>query len=44
MAWPLTIHVTMFLSCLEMMGTETQQKEWAEKAFNFEIFGCYAQT
>lgn len=27
-----------------MLGTQTQQKEWFEKAYNFEIFGCYAQT
>lgn len=42
--WPLTLHLSMFLRCIEMLGTEAQQKEWFDKAFNFEIFGCYAQT
>lgn len=33
--WPLTLHVTMFMGSIEMLGTETQQKEWYEKAHNF---------
>lgn len=41
---PYTIHVTMFVRCLEIMGTESQQEEWFKRAMRGEIIGCYAQT
>lgn len=41
---PYTIHYSMFMKCLEIMGTEAQQEEWFKKALRGEIIGCYAQT
>lgn len=29
---PYTIHTTMFVKCIEMMGTEAQQEDWFKKA------------
>ncbi|KAF5571374.1 acyl oxidase [Fusarium phyllophilum] len=41
---PYGLHATMFLKTLEEQGTPTQHKLFLEKARNYEIIGCYAQT
>ena len=41
---PYSIHASMFVKCIQIMGTEAQQELWYKKAINFEIIGCYAQT
>lgn len=34
----------MFTSSLMFMSDEKQYKQWVDKAINFNILGCYAQT
>jgi alkylation response protein AidB-like acyl-CoA dehydrogenase len=34
----------MFIKCIEIMGTDEQQKNYLEKCKSYEIIGCYAQT
>lgn len=34
----------MFAVTIDMLGTETQRKDFLEKCMNYEIVGCYAQT
>ncbi|CCT67939.1 related to POX1-acyl-CoA oxidase [Fusarium fujikuroi] len=41
---PYGLHATMFLKTLEEQGTPAQHKLFLEKARNYEIIGCYAQT
>lgn len=41
---PGSIHINMFILCIDLMGTETQRKEFLDKCRTFEIIGCYAQT
>ncbi|EWZ78239.1 acyl-CoA oxidase [Fusarium oxysporum f. sp. lycopersici MN25] len=41
---PYGLHATMFLKTLEEQGTPAQHKLFLERARNYEIIGCYAQT
>lgn len=41
---PGTVHLAMFMRCIEILGTDRQQKEYLEKCRTFEIVGAYAQT
>lgn len=41
---PGTVHMGMFMRCIEIMGTDEQKKQYLEKCRTFEIVGCYAQT
>ncbi|UZP35051.1 hypothetical protein NXS19_002867 [Fusarium pseudograminearum] len=41
---PYGLHSTMFLKTLEEQGTPAQHELFLEKARNYEIIGCYAQT
>lgn len=34
----------MFIPSLSSLGTEEQQAEWVEKAWNCSVVGTYAQT
>lgn len=34
----------MFLPSLINLGTDAQQKEWVDRAWNCEVIGTYAQT
>lgn len=39
-----SIHITMFIISVDLLGTETQRKDFLEKCYKYEIVGCYAQT
>jgi acyl-CoA oxidase len=41
---PYGLHVAMFLTTLRDQGTPEQHKLFLEKAEDYEIIGCYAQT
>ena len=41
---PGSIHLHMFVVSIDLLGTESQRKEFLEKCLNYEIVGCYAQT
>ncbi|RVX73199.1 hypothetical protein B0A52_02326 [Exophiala mesophila] len=41
---PYGLHASMFLVTLREQGTPEQHKLFLEKAENYEIIGCYAQT
>jgi acyl-CoA oxidase len=41
---PYGLHASMFLKTLEEQGTPAQHKLFLERARNYEIIGCYAQT
>jgi hypothetical protein len=41
---PGSVHAGMFTKCIEIMGTDEQQKMYLEKCKSYEIVGCYAQT
>ncbi|ORY65119.1 acyl-CoA oxidase [Pseudomassariella vexata] len=43
-ATPYGLHYSMFLVTLREQGTPEQHKLFLEKAENYEIIGCYAQT
>lgn len=34
----------MFMGGIDMLGTETQKKEWLPMCLNHKMIGCYAQT
>lgn len=34
----------MFAVSIDLLGTETQRKEFLDKCYSYEIVGCYAQT
>lgn len=41
---PYGLHASMFLKTLRDQGTPEQQRLFLDKAENYEIIGCYAQT
>ncbi len=41
---PGSIHISMFVKCIEIMGTNEQHKEYLDKSLNYDMIGCYAQT
>ena len=41
---PLTLHQTMFTSCLTNFGSDTQKAHYLPQADCLSIIGCYAQT
>ncbi|PWA02244.1 hypothetical protein BB558_001622 [Smittium angustum] len=41
---PYRLHRGMFMPTLERQATDEQKKAFLEKARNYEIIGCYAQT
>lgn len=41
---PTSVHAGMFTKCIEIMGTDEQQKTYLPKCKSCEIVGCYAQT
>ena len=42
--FPGSVHLSMFLMSLELMGSEEQKGRFFEKSMTGEILGCYAQT
>jgi acyl-CoA oxidase len=41
---PGSIHLSMFLKCIEIMGSEEQKKIFIEDCWVYKVIGCYAQT
>lgn len=39
-----TIHMSMFIPCIKILGSDPQGERLLEKCRTFEIIGCYAQT
>lgn len=38
------VHFDMFIPAIMSMGTQQQQDEWLERAWNYKIIGSYVQT
>lgn len=41
---PVLLHYGMFISAIERLGSDEQNKLWIPKARSLSILGCYAQT
>ena len=41
---PRSLHTGMYVTGIEMLGTESQQKEWLPLCSQGKMTGCYAQT
>ena len=41
---PLSLHHTVFIPTLEILGNEEQRNLYLQAARRLEIIGCYAQT
>lgn len=41
---PGSVHLGMFIKCIEIMGTQQQKKEFIQAGWMYEKIGCYAQT
>ncbi|KAI8870902.1 acyl-CoA dehydrogenasea family protein, partial [Ramicandelaber brevisporus] len=41
---PYRFNASMFIPCIENLGTEEQKAKYLRAARNFEIIGCFAQT
>jgi len=41
---PGSLHTGMYVTGIEMLGTEGQKKEWIDMVVNGNMIGCYAQT
>jgi len=41
---PLTVHLGMFVKCVEFLASEEQSRKWLPRVKALNILGCYAQT
>ncbi len=41
---PGSVHLGMFVKCIEIMGSEAQKQEFVKAGWMFDKIGCYAQT
>jgi len=41
---PGSVHLGMFVKCIEIMGSEQQKREFVRAGWMYERVGCYAQT
>ena len=44
LAVPGSVHLGMFVTYIQLMGTEEHKAKYLEKSLTHEIVGCYAQT
>lgn len=42
--FPGSVHMTMWMVCLELMASQAQYDHYYNKSLNGEVIGCYAQT
>ena len=41
---PGSVHLGMFVKCIEIMGSDQQKKDFVQAGWMYEKIGCYAQT
>lgn len=44
MQLPGSVHLGMFVKCIEIMGSDEQKQTYVKAGWNYDLIGCYAQT